>query len=184
MAKLVSEELESKNTALFRKLSENADVSGVLAALLGRIIIECQRRGAPITSVVMGEVMPYGDGEFRSRITFKQSALWTPVTLGHKNDFMDYLAAKGIALAKVLGSNASVAALFQGLAERLESWAAFRGIPFKELRVHEDGAFISNDNELVIRVERGQRRYKLLEDGLGYGVAQGIEKLQRRNGKA
>lgn len=161
--------LEGKSNALAYKIAENPDVVKVMAGLLGLIVLECKKRGVPLTAIRMGELQSYGDGEFRSHVTYLSGGLWTPVLdIPAKTEFMEYLAWKGIALAKVLEMNVSVAALFEKLTSRLEQWAAFRGIPFKELRVHEDGAFLSQDNDLVIRVERGQRKYDLREVKKGY----------------
>ena len=154
--------LETK-TPLAATLATNNEVCGVLAALLGRVVIIAAQRGVPINGVRMGQLHASGQGQFTSRISFNHAALILPVSIEGKGSFEDYLANKGVQLAKVLAMNQSMGAFFEALTERLVAYAKTKGAAFSDLWVYNDGAFISNDDELVVRVGHGDKPYKLKE---------------------
>ena len=150
-------------TGLARTLNQNDEVCGVLAALLGRVVIEAARRGVQVANVRMGTLRSTGDGTFTSRISFNHSGLIIPVGIEPKGSLEDYLANKGVQLAKVLAVNPSMGGLFEALAEKLVSYAKTKGATFSDLWVYNEGAFISKDDELVIKVGHGAKPYKLKE---------------------
>ena len=150
-------------TELARTLNQNNEVCGVLAALLGRVVIEAAKRGAPVQHVRMSALRAHGDGMFTSRIYFNHTGLSLPVGIESKGSLEDYLANKGIQLAKVLAMNHSIGILFEALTERLVAYAKTKGVTFSDLWVYNEGAFISNDDELVIKVGYGEKPYKLKE---------------------
>lgn len=150
-------------TELARTLNQNNEVCGVLAALLGRVVIEAARRGVPVQNVRMGTLRSTGDGTFTSRIVFNHTGLILPVGIEPKGSLEDYLANKGVQLAKVLAMNPSMGILFEALTAKLVDYAKTKGVTFSDLWVYNEGAFISRDDELVIRVGHGDKPYKLKE---------------------
>lgn len=163
MADTAFHHLLDTKTHLARVLATNNEVCGVLAALLGRVVIEAANRGIPITGVRMGTLRATGKGVFTSRISFSHDALWIPAGIGQKGSLEDYLANKGVQLAKVLAMNHSMGVLFEALTEKLVEYAKTNGAPFSDIWVHNEGAFVSKDDELVIKVGFGQKPYKLKE---------------------
>lgn len=149
--KSVSTVLEDKRSRLLKKLHSNEDLCNVIIALLGRLAIEAHHRGGP-TAIRLSGVQEHGNGEFRSRISFAQVKLWAPSRPTYKNDLMEYMARKNMALAQILALNDGVADFFQVLIGKIEQYATFKSIPFYRLKVITGGAFISRDWELVIRV--------------------------------
>lgn len=163
MSDTVYGQLEDTKTALARKLVQNNEICGVLAALLGRVVIACQQKGISISDVHMGALRTTGDGTFMSRIDYNYRGLMVPPGLGEKGTFEDYLAHKGVELAKVLALNNSMSVLFESLVGRIEQYASQKSVDFKDLWVYHEGAFISKDDELVIKVGHGLKPYKLRE---------------------
>ena len=149
--KSVATHLEDTRSRLLKKLYKNEDLCNVVIALLGRLTLMAHGRGGP-KSIRISDVQEHGNGEFRARISFAPVSLRTPSRPTPKNDLMDYMASKNIALASVLAYNTDVADFFQTLVGKIEQYAAFKSIPFYRLKVLTGGAFISKDNELVIRV--------------------------------
>lgn len=148
---------------LARLLNTNNEVCGVLAALLGRLVIEASRKGVPITGVQMGPLRSTGDGQFMSRVSYNYSPMILPVGVAPKGSLEDYLADKGIQLAKVLAMNHSVGTLFEALTEKIVNYAKTKGVQFSDVWVYNEGAFISKDDEMVVKVGVGQKPYKLKE---------------------
>jgi hypothetical protein len=154
-------------TPLARVIGSNAEVCQVLAGLLGKIVIMAAEKGVPINGVYMGELRASGGGQFTSRITFNYRPLTIPIGIEPKGSLEDYLANKGIQLAKVLAMNPSVGRLFESLTSKLVEYAKTKGVNFSELWVYNEGAFISRDDEMVIKVGHGAKPYKLKETADG-----------------
>lgn len=150
-------------TELARTLNQNNEICGVLAALLGRVVIIAAQRGVSITNVRMGTLRSTGDGTFTSRISFNHLGLTIPVGIEPKGSLEDYLANKGVQLAKVLAMNPSMGVLFEALTAKIVDYAKTKGVNFSEVWVYNEGAFISRDDELVVKVGHGQKPYKLKE---------------------
>lgn len=151
--KSVAGHLEDTRSRLLKKLYKNEDLCNVIIALLGRLAIEAHNRGGP-AAIRVSDVQEQGNGEFRARISFAPASLWTPSRPMYKSDLMEYMAAKNNSLAQVLALNDGLADFFQVLIGKIEQYAEHKSIPFYRLKVLTGGAFISRDNELVIRVGR------------------------------
>jgi hypothetical protein len=149
--KSVATVLEDTRSRLLKKLYKNEDLCNVVIALLGRLTIESHSFGGP-QSIRLSDIQEHGNGEFRARISYAKPKLWLPSRPVAKNDLMDYMANKNIALAQVLYQNPGVSEFFQTLIGKIEQYSAFKSIPFYRLKVITGGAFISRDGELVIRV--------------------------------
>lgn len=148
----VAQEIAEKKPLLLQKIESNDDLASVLMALLGRVILEATARGFKINGVRMGELFEIGNGEFRCRITYMDTSLILPVKIQIQSSFSKYMAGKNMAMARALSVNASIAGFFEALTSRIEQWAEHKRIPFNEIKVITGGAFISRDNELVIRL--------------------------------
>ena len=169
MSDTVYGQLAGTSTGLARKLEQNQALCGVLSALLGRVVIECSNRGVSISNVHMWPMATQGEGVFTSAIDYGYRGFQVPAGFGEKGTFEEYLAHKGVQLAKVLAVNHSVSRFFESLVSRLEMYALDKGIDFSELWVMEDGAFISKDDVLVLKVVSQKKRWSLLEKFTRYG---------------
>lgn len=169
MAETVSQHLDNVRPRLLRKLEQNNELCKTLAGLLGLVVIESQRRGVSVENVNLSPLRTLGDGMFGARIDYFYRGLQVPAGFGEKGTFEEYLAAKGVQLAKVLALNHSVSRFFESLVEAVDRHAMDKGVRFSELHVMEDGAFISKDDELVIKVVSQKQRWKLLETFKRYG---------------
>ena len=90
--------------------------------------------------------------------------------IGIRSDFGTYIGNKNSAMAQLLRVNDSVAKFFEKLTMQIESFAFYKRIPFNELKVITNGAFISRDNELVITVgkeDTGVTKNRKLARSLG-----------------
>lgn len=151
MSQSVAQELADKRTRLLQKLDTNESVASVLVALLGKLIITYKNT----PSIKMGPIRTNSEknyGEFVSQIEIVRNPLILPPRIIGHNDLKDYMAAKNIALAKVLSTNKTISDFFQELIERIDVYAEWKRIPFSKLKVIEQGAFISANHLLVIRV--------------------------------
>ena len=100
----------------------------------------------------MGQPVESGNGEFRCRISYVDSSLVVPVKIQAQSDFAKYMANKNMAMARALSVNESISNFFEAITVRIEQYAEHKRIPFPDVKVPTGGAFISKDNELVIRV--------------------------------
>jgi hypothetical protein len=148
----VTQEMVDRKPLLLQKIESNPDLANVLLALLGRIILESAAKGYKINGVRLSEIHEVGNGDFRCRISYQDTSLIVPVKIMARSDFATYMAGKNIAMARALSINPSIAQFFEAVTMRLEQYAEHKRIPFPELKVLTGGAFISRDNELVIRV--------------------------------
>lgn len=162
MADTAFQHLLNTATPLATTLATNNEVCSVLAGLLGKLVIECQAKGVPVNQVQLSDLRAQGNGQFMCRIKYFGGLVF-PCGIGVKGSLEDYMANKGIQLAKVLAQNYSISRFFEALVTRLVEYAKTKGVPFSDLWVYNDGAFISRDDELVIRVGHGDRPYKLKE---------------------
>ena len=149
MSKNASQAIANNKPLLLQRIEENEEIANVLIALLGKLVIQYSKAGQIIMSPV-----GCSDNEFTSRITVVDRPLITPPQLVMHNDLRDYMAAKNIALAKVLTLNKHIADFFQELVSRISAYADFKGIPFKDLRVVQGSAIISKDNVFAMKVGR------------------------------
>lgn len=161
MSETVSGQLEDTKTGLARRLYQNGELCGALGGLLGRLVIECQRRGCGIGDVHMGPIANRGRGMFGSRVTFHYRGMMVPAGFGAKGTLEEYLANKGVQMAKVLAENYSVNQFFEALIQGMDSYAKDRGVQFQELWVKQ--AFLSKDDELAIEIGHGEKTYDLKE---------------------
>jgi len=152
MSETVAQELVDKKPLLLQKIESNEDLANVLMALLGRLVLECTSKGFKLNAIRFSDLSEK-DGRFQARISYLQNSLFVPTkTIQPRNDFISYLASKNSALVAVLRVNEHVAKLFETLVARIEQYAFHKSIPFNELQVLTNGAFISRDNDLVITV--------------------------------
>lgn len=149
MTRNVSEQIASEKPLLLAKIEENTDVANVLIALLGKLVLDYRTAG----QIKMSPIQIVGN-EFRSRIEIVANPMALPPQLVMHNDLRDYMAAKNIALARVLTLNKHIADFFQDLVERIVAYSDFHHIPFKDLKVIQGSAIISQDNEFSIKVGR------------------------------
>ena len=147
MSQNVAEQISSSKPKLYQKIVENEDITNILIALLGKLVITYSRAG----EIRLSPIVVAGN-EFRSRIEIVGNPLVLPPRLVIHNDLRDYMASKNIALSRVLALNKHVADFFQELLERLVSYSEFNHIDFKDLKVVQGCAFISKDHEIVIKV--------------------------------
>ncbi len=162
MADTAFQHLLDTKTPLAKTLGSNSELCGVLSALLGLLVIECKKKGAPVDQVQLSELRAQGNGQFMCRVKYFGGLVF-PCGIGEKGSFEDYMANKGIQLAKVLAQNYSVSRFFESLCLKLDDYAKTKGVNFSDLWVYNDGAFISRDDELVIKVGYGAKPYKLKE---------------------
>lgn len=152
MSETVAQELSETKPLLLQKIESNEQLANVLMGLLGRLILECTAKGYKFNAVRLGSIQE-NNGRFMSRIVYLQTTLMLPPKrIEGKNDFVTYLNNKNSSMATMLRVNSDVARSFEELTMRIEQYAFHKRIPFNELVVVTNGAFISRDDELVITV--------------------------------
>lgn len=151
MSMNVFEQIQGTKPLLTRKLMENMDLSNLLMAWLGRLILMCQSVGCPIEGVQIGELQVMG-GEFKARISFNQLALVRAPESMYRDDFFEFAQAKSAAMARAMTKNPDLMKFFQKLVEAIDKHCTYKGWDFKTVRIVY--SYITPDNMLVMRVRR------------------------------
>lgn len=152
MSTNVFEQIAGTKPVLTTKLMGNSDLSNLLMAWLGRLVLMCQSVGAPIEGIQIG-VLKVNGSEFRAKINFSTLSLSrTSSVISGRDDFYEFAKAKSFGLAQALTKNPDLMVFFQKLVEAIDRHCVNKGWDFKTVRMPY--SFISPDNYLVIKVQR------------------------------
>jgi hypothetical protein len=149
MSNNVAEVLEGRATTLFEKLAQNNDLSNVIMAFLGRIVLMCNKMGKPIEGVITTEVNESND-EFRFGVTFNSLIMSPPGLWQAQGDILTYAKARSIHLAKALERNNKLMHTFTNLVEAVSRYCDRKGLSFKDFKIKK--AFVHpKTNTCIVR---------------------------------
>ena len=157
MAETAHQQAANQSPELAKKIEGNAQIANLYMALLGKLVVESQKRGKPMAGITIGKVMASGM-TLKFRVNF--SSLIMPPTPEFVNsrysDEYDYIAAKAKGLAVAMQRNPEFIRLLNDLVGTCERIASFKCIPFNYLRVKQ--AFLGKDEDiLVIELADGRK---------------------------
>ena len=150
-------QLESQNSNLVPRLTENAELCGLFLALVGKCIVISNERGRPIEGITISR--PNMDsGILRAKVNFASLHVASiHVALGGQSDFFDHLQAKSQGMALAMKRNPHFVTFLHALIDIVGSWSQHKGKKFKDVKVVK--AFIDKDDFINVDFREDMPRW-------------------------
>jgi hypothetical protein len=147
MSKNVAEAVQARSLSQFEKLISNEQLSNVVMALLGKLVVMSAQASKPIEGIAVSD--PCWNGRsLKARIEFNSLSI-APMGLWHEApDVVRYAQARSQHLAKAFDKNPGLSRFFTKMLHMIEAFCEHKGLQFADLKVEK--AFITPGNMMVI----------------------------------
>ena len=149
MSQNVAEAIETKSGNLFDKLCSNGDVSNLIMALVGRLVIMAHQMGKPLEGIAIDKAV-WSGRKLSARIVFNSLIIPSPGIWAGQSDLKIYVASKAANLARVFDKNSGVLVFFNDFVNKLDQFCTHKSIAFKDLKLEK--SIITPDNILMVSV--------------------------------
>lgn len=151
MSRNVAEAIEGRAATLFEKMISNSDVSNVIMALVGRLVIMAHQLGKPIEGISVAS--PTWSGrKLTARIEFHSLMLTPPSLWAGQSDLKRYVASKSANMALVFDKNPGLLRFFNDLIGKLDQFCTHKSVEFRNLKLEK--SIITPDNVLMMSVAK------------------------------
>jgi len=143
--------IESKSQTLFDKLVSNGELSNVVMAILGQLVIISSQQGKPIEGIVLGHPNWLGRS-IRSKVAFNSLAIPSMGFWRGEDDLARYAQGRAANLARVFDKNPGVLKFFTSLIKEIDLFCTYKGIDFKDVKVEK--AIITSEYVMIITLSK------------------------------
>jgi hypothetical protein len=147
----IAQVLETRASTLFEKVISNNDIATAIMALIGRLTIDCVKRGRSVAGISTTEITE-SQGEFRFGITYhtiptQSQGLWQGT-----DDLRRYVESKSGHLAKVLDANPRLTRTIRNLVESIDLYCKHHSMQFKDFKIEK--MFITQNDMFVLKSKK------------------------------
>jgi hypothetical protein len=143
--------IESKSKSLYDKLITNQEVSSVIMAILGQLVIISSQQGKPIEGIVLGSPNWLGRS-IRSKVAFNAVSIPSMGLWRGDDDMLRYARGRAAHLSKVFDKNPGVLKFFTTLIKEIDLFCTYKGIDFKDVKIEK--AIITTDYVMIITLSK------------------------------